>query len=138
LGVGKFYRTPGGKVRAELLSRTGVNYSGKSVQFYYLTIHQVLSEVGAKRQRLIDLSMAQIGVLASAKSEEHGNAIQVEFTRLEEAIRTDGRKPKQSKQQLKTADGLKSFLNSSIDKGFSGLGSIFSAIQKATVNESEQ
>ena len=108
------------------------------MQFYYLTVHNVFSDVADKRRRLLDLSIAQIGVLASAKSEDHANAIQAEFARLDEIIRTNGRKPEKSKQQIKTADGIKSFLNSSLDKGFSGLGSIFSAIQKATANVTEQ
>jgi biopolymer transport protein ExbB/TolQ len=121
-----------------LLSRTGVNYSAKSLQFCLLTVHQVLEEVEIKSRKFIDLAATQVIALAVARSQEQGDSIAKEFARLEALVRTSGQARKKSKQSQKSAEGLKAFLNSSIDKGFSGLSSIYSAIQTATETSPEK
>jgi hypothetical protein len=95
-------------------------------------VHQVLSDAETKNQQLIDLDMSHINALTVARTQEQADCITKEFTRLENLIKKGGgQAPKKTKVPVKSAEGLKSFLNSSLDKGFSSLGSIYSAMQKA-------
>jgi hypothetical protein len=142
LGPQSFYQTPVGQIRAELLSRIGVNFESNTLEFYLLVVRHNSKEDIRVRKELREFRMLRTIAVATSASKEQISYSQADMKAVADTLLDDIIGAKQQPAVTTPEDqrdlrAKQAFLESSAtnEKAFTSLDDIIKGLQQAHQTE---